>query len=116
MSKSIAPGARIRRFCLSFPEAAVVIQFGHPFFKWRTKPFAILSGETEDQLSIKVEKEVQPIFLADPRFTKTRYVGQHGWITMHLNSKLDWEEIEGLIGCSYQLVTSKKQRAKIRRK
>ena len=116
MSKLLPPSERIRRFCLSFPEAEEVTQFGHPFFKWRGKPFTILSGELDGVVSIKVEKEVQPIFLQDPRFTKTAYVGQHGWVSMRLTGSLDWEEIEGLIEASYQLVSSKKQKANTRRK
>lgn len=116
MSKFVHSAERIRRFCLSFPEAAEVTQFGHPFFKWRAKPFTVLSGDAEEVFSIKVEKEVQPIFLQDPRFTKTAYIGQHGWVSMRLTGSLDWEEIEGLIEASYQLVSSKKQKANTRRK
>ena len=65
MSKQVNPLARIRNFCLQFPDSKEVIQFGHPFFKWRDKPFAV-SGEND--ISIKVEKESQPLFLEDPRF------------------------------------------------
>ncbi|WP_051670015.1 MmcQ/YjbR family DNA-binding protein [Bryobacter aggregatus] len=116
MSKRLTPQARIRSYCLSFPEAIEVEQFGHPFFKWRGKPFTILSGTQSEQLSIKVEKELQPIFLEDPRFTKTAYVGQHGWVTLQLTGHLDWEEVESLIEGSFRLVSSKKQKAKIKRK
>ncbi len=116
MSKLLPAGECIRRFCLGFPEAAEVTQFGHPFFKWRGMPFTVLSGDADEVLSIKVEKNVQPIFLQDSRFTKTAYIGQHGWVSMRLTGSLDWEEIEGLIEASYQLVSSKKQKANTRRK
>ena len=115
MSKSIAPAERVRRFCLAFQDAAEVIQFGHPFFKWRGKPFTILSGHDDGLLSIKVEKEVQLIFLQDPRFTRTAYVGQHGWVSMRLTSVVDWQEIEALIEGSYRLVSTKKRKANTRR-
>ena len=107
---------RIQHFCLAFPDSKVVIQFGHPFYKWRDKPFCVYSDEQGEQLSIKVEKESQPIFLADPRFHKTPYVGQHGWITLTLPAKPDWEEIEELIRGSYQLVSTPKPKAKKRQK
>lgn len=116
MSKFVPAAERIRYFCLGFPDAADLTQFGHPFFKWQGKPFTVLSGEVDEVLSIKVEKDVQPIFLQDPRFTKTAYIGQHGWVSMRLTGSLDWEEIEGLIEASYQLVSSKKQKANTRRK
>lgn len=35
---------------------------------------------------------------------------------MRLTDSLDWEELEGLIEASYQLVSSKKQKANTRRK
>ena len=63
MSKFVHSAEHIRRFCLNFPEASEVTQFGHPFFKWRAKPLSVLSGEAEEVFSVKVEKEVQPIFL-----------------------------------------------------
>ncbi len=91
-----------------------MMQFGHPFFKWRDKPFAIFSDEGGEKLSIKLEKQIQPIFLQDSRFTKTRYVGRHGWVTLTLDSKVDMEEIEELIRGSYQFVSAKSQKAKKR--
>lgn len=103
---------RIERFCLSFPDTKVVIQFGHPFYKWRDKPFCIV-GET---LSIKVEKQSQPVFLQDPRFTMTHYIGRHGWISLQLPAKPDWEEIEELIRGSYLLVSTPKPKAKKKQK
>ena len=105
MSKQVNPLARIRNFCLQFPDSKEVIQFGHPFFKWRDKPFAVLD---ENDISIKVEKESQPLFLEDPRFTKTPYIGNHGWINLSLNPPILWEEVEELIRGSYEFVATKK--------
>ncbi len=105
MSKLVKPADRIREFCLQFPDTKEVIQFGHPFFKWRDKPFAVLD---QNDISIKVEKEAQPLFLKDPRFTKTPYIGNHGWITLKLDAPIDWEEVEELILGSYKFVAAKK--------
>jgi predicted DNA-binding protein (MmcQ/YjbR family) len=107
---------RIQQFCLSFPDSKVVIQFGHPFYKWRDKPFCVVGDGNGESLSIKVEKESQPIFLEDPRFTKTPYIGNHGWVTLALPSKPDWEEIEELIRGSYLFVSTPKQKAKKKQK
>lgn len=102
---------RIRKIALSLPETVEVEQFGLPFFKFRKKPFAVYGKEDTGQLSIKVEKASQPIFLEDPRFFKTPYIGNHGWVTLRLAPKPDWEEIEELIRGSYAFVknTKKKQ-------
>jgi predicted DNA-binding protein (MmcQ/YjbR family) len=107
--------ARIRKIGLSLPHTEERIQFGHPFFKVNGKPFAIFSDDTGLQLSFKVEKESQPIFLQDPRFTRTPYIGQHGWVSLTLPDHPDWEEIEELIRGSYEFVTQK-PKAKNKRK
>ncbi|MBM3758682.1 MAG: MmcQ/YjbR family DNA-binding protein [Acidobacteria bacterium] len=107
---------RIQQFCLSFPDTQVVIQFGHPFYKWRDKPFCIYTDDKGEDISIKVEKQSQSIFLEDPRFTKTPYIGNHGWITLSLSGKIDWEEIEELIRGSYEFVSAPKPKAKKKQK
>jgi predicted DNA-binding protein (MmcQ/YjbR family) len=53
---------------------------------------------------------MQPVFLEDPRFYRTPYVGQHGWVSLRANTKLDWDEIGGLVRGSYELVSVKKRR------
>ena len=116
MSKPANFQRRIYDFCLSFPGTIVVLQFGHPFFKWKDKPFAIYSDEAGEKLSIKVEKQVQPLFLKDSRFEKTPYVGKHGWITLTLDADVNQEEIEELIRGSYELVSAKNKKAKKRQR
>jgi predicted DNA-binding protein (MmcQ/YjbR family) len=59
---------------------------------------------------VKVGKKMQPVFLEDDRFYRTPYVGQHGWVSLRANTKLDWTEIRGLVEGSYQLVHIKKRR------
>lgn len=114
MSKSTQFERQIRDFCLALPEATVVVQFGHPFYKWKDKPFAIYSDEDGEKLSIKLEKQIQPIFLEDLRFEKTPYVGRHGWVTLTLNSRVEMREVKELIRSSYEFVSVKKQKAKTR--
>lgn len=116
MSNRLNPLQRIREFSLSFPHSTEVIQFGHPFFKWRSKPFAIFSDDTGHQLSIKVEKQSQQVFLQDPRFTFTSYIGRHGWVTLALAPPIDWEEVEELIRGSYLLVSQPPPKAKKKQK
>jgi predicted DNA-binding protein (MmcQ/YjbR family) len=114
MSNSSKLLARIRAFALGLPGAEERIQFGHPFFKVNGKPFAIYSDDTGEQLSVKFEKESQQVFLQDPRFTKTPYLGNHGWVTLTLPAKPDWEEVEELIRGSHEFVTTKPKTKKKR--
>ena len=54
---------------------------------------------------MKVEKELQELFLADARFFRTPYVGKHGWVTLKVHAApLDWDEIRELLAGSYRLV------------
>ena len=52
----------------------------------------------------------ESVFLDDPRFFKTPYVGQHGWVSLRVNGgRLDWKEIADLAKGSHQLITGKKK-------
>jgi len=59
----------------------------------------------EKAIAVKVVKAAQGIFLNESRFYMTPYVGKHGWVSLRISESLfDWEEIEGLVKGSYQLV------------
>ena len=61
-------------------------------------------------ISFKVGKAMQSVFLDDPRFFKTPYVGQHGWVSLRVNGgRLDWTEIAELAKGSHQLITGNKK-------
>jgi predicted DNA-binding protein (MmcQ/YjbR family) len=47
--------------------------------------------------------DLQGVFLKDPRFYKTPYIGRKGWVSLKLRAApLDWPEITELIKASYQ--------------
>jgi predicted DNA-binding protein (MmcQ/YjbR family) len=100
------PVDRLRKICLALPDAAETENFGHPFFRFRKKPFCVYNGEkATPAVSFKVLKTEQGMFLEDPRFYKTPYVGQHGWVSLRLSGRLSWKEIEELVQASYHLVS-----------
>ncbi|HLJ49820.1 MAG TPA: MmcQ/YjbR family DNA-binding protein [Bryobacteraceae bacterium] len=102
---------KLREICLALPGASETVTFGHPTFQaGKMKTFAVLERyKGELSMSFKVGKSMQPVFLEDPRFFKTPYVGQHGWVSLRVNGKLDWKEIAELARGSHQLVTGKKK-------
>jgi predicted DNA-binding protein (MmcQ/YjbR family) len=114
MEKDVLP--RLRRSCLTLPGVTETVTFGHPTFQVAGKTFAVLD-EYKGELSIcvNVGKTLQGVFLDDPRFYLTPYVGKHGWVSLKVHAApLDWVEIGELLKGSYQLVQSKKQnRAKV---
>jgi predicted DNA-binding protein (MmcQ/YjbR family) len=97
---------RLRRICGSLPSAAETVTFGHPTFQVQGKTFAVLEEyKGELGICVKVEKELQGIFLDDSRFFRTPYIGKHGWITLKVYAaRLNWKEIEALVRGSYRLV------------
>jgi len=102
---------KLREICLALPKTSETSTFGHPTFQVGTKTFSVL--ETYQgvlSICVKVGKRMQPVFLEDPRFYRTPYVGQHGWVSLRANTPLNWTEIEQLVKGSYELVSAKKRR------
>ena len=89
---------KLREICLALPKTSETTTFGHPTFQVGTKTFTVL--ETYKgvlSICVKVGKKMQPVFLEDDRFYRTPYVGQHGWVSLRANTKLNWTEIRELV-------------------
>ena len=109
--------AQLRKICMALKGAEETISFGHPTFRVNGKMFCVLE-EYKDELGIcvKVEQVLQGVFLDDPRFFRTPYIGKHGWVTLRVYAaRLNWSEVKDLVKGSYMLVHAKaaeKPRAK----
>lgn len=102
---------RLRKICLALPGAEETVTFGHPTFRVKGKTFSVLE-EYHDELGIcvKVEQELQGIFLNDPRFFRTPYAGKQGWVTLRVRAtRLNWSEVKELVEGSYLLARHKPQ-------
>jgi predicted DNA-binding protein (MmcQ/YjbR family) len=97
---------RLRAICLQMPGASEGVSFGHPTFRVKAKIFAVLEEyKGELGICVKVGKLLQGVFLDDPRFFRTPYIGKHGWVTLRVHAaRLNWNEIRELVKGSYQLV------------
>jgi predicted DNA-binding protein (MmcQ/YjbR family) len=101
----------LRRACGKLPGAEEYVMVHHPAFRVGKKPFAIAGMEEATKgatLSINLGVEAQHQLLDDPRFTRTPYIGQHGWVTV-TSKKLQKGELETLLVESYKRVANKKQ-------
>jgi predicted DNA-binding protein (MmcQ/YjbR family) len=112
--------ARFADACGSFPNVDEAEQFGGPWYKVAGKSFACYGAESEkvgdryrgvDGASFNVTLMDQAALLQDPRFTRTRYVGQHGWVTMGWDAEPDWDEVRDLAESAYRKVARKKDLA-----
>jgi len=96
---------RLRAICLALPGASEELKWGHPNFVAGKKIFAAFEQyKGVWSICCKVPKAHQYLFLKDPRFYRAPYVGQHGWISLRAEGKLDWKEIAELVEGSYRLV------------
>jgi len=108
---------RLRKICLRLPAASEGITFGHPTFRVEKKMFAVLE-EYKGELGIclKVGTLLQGVFLDDPRFFLTPYIGKHGWVTLRVYAApLNWNEIRDLVKASYDLVAPAKSRSRAKK-
>jgi predicted DNA-binding protein (MmcQ/YjbR family) len=106
---------KLRKICLALPYAEETVSFGHPTFRVHGgKIFAVLETYKDELgICVNVGKLLQGIFLDDPRFFRTPYIGKHGWVTLRVYAaRLNWKEIRGLVKGSYLLAAppSKKSR------
>jgi predicted DNA-binding protein (MmcQ/YjbR family) len=100
---------RLRKICMALPGAEEKKIFDHPTFRIGDKMFCLYHGTAEKPaIAVKVGKMEQGIFLQDPRFFKTPYIGQHGYVSLPATGKLNWEEVEELVKGSYALVVKSK--------
>jgi predicted DNA-binding protein (MmcQ/YjbR family) len=99
---------RLRKICLGLPGVAEGITFGHPTFRVNGRMFAVLEEyKSELGICVKVERELQGIFLDDSRFFRTPYIGKHGWVTLKVYAaRLNWTEVKGLVRGSHRLVAA----------
>ena len=97
---------RLRKICSQLPDVTETVSFGHPTFQVGGKTFAVFEQyKGELGLALKVEKELQQVFLKDPRFYMTPYAGKHGWVTLRMEpSPVEWREVREMVRGSYRLV------------
>jgi predicted DNA-binding protein (MmcQ/YjbR family) len=97
---------RLRKICVALADVDETTTFGHPTFRVKDKMFAVFEEyKGELGICVKVEKELQGIFLDDSRFFRTPYIGKHGWVTLKVYAaRLNWTEVKDLVRGSYRLV------------
>jgi hypothetical protein len=103
----------LRRICASLPATEEYVMVHHPAFRVGKKPFLIAGMEEATKgatVSINLGREAQAALLGDTRFSRTPYIGQHGWVTVP-SAALKAGELDALVVDSWRRVASKKQLA-----
>lgn len=115
MAKSDGELMALRSLCTRLPGAEEYVMVHHPAFRVGKKPF-LIAGMNEHErgatLSVNLGREAQDALLEDGRFTRTPYIGQHGWVTI-AQADVAARELSELVRDSYRRVATRKQLAEL---
>jgi predicted DNA-binding protein (MmcQ/YjbR family) len=111
-----SPLPKLRRLCLTLPDAHEVEAWGAPTFRVRNKLFAMYASPNDHHgggrpaVWCKAAPGNQAIMVqaAPNRFFAPPYVGPSGWIGIWLDRRVRWSEVADLIEDSYRLVAPKR--------
>jgi hypothetical protein len=113
------PLIRLRKLCLTLPEAHEVEAWGEPTFRVRNKLFAMYAsadshhGDGRAAVWCKAAPTNQALMVsaAPKRFFVPPYVGPSGWVGVWLDGEVDWAGLADLLRDAYGLVAPKRLRA-----
>ncbi len=117
MAKDIA--AAVREICLWFSETTEVLAHGSPDFRARGKTFATYvvnhHGDGRLALWLAAPPGSQQHYSEDEseHYFVPPYVGPRGWLGVHLNRGLDWQQIALRVREAYVMVAPKKLAAEL---
>jgi hypothetical protein len=111
-----SPLSRLRKLCLTLPEAHEVEAWGEPTFRVKNKIFAMSAqannhhggGRHAVWCKAKAVNQRLMIDAAPKRFFSPPYVGPSGWIGVWLEGDCDWNELKDLLRDAYRLTAPKK--------
>ncbi len=98
---------RVRSICLALPRALETTSCGHPTWKARRKTFAVFEKYRGDwSLALQAEPgEQRALIESDPRFYRTPYIGQKGWVSFKLQGRIPWGRLRGLLFEAHRLAS-----------
>jgi predicted DNA-binding protein (MmcQ/YjbR family) len=100
---------RLRKLCLSLPETREVPAWGHPNFRAGNRTFAAFEEyRGRPTVAVKLTPAEQSLLVDDVRFSRSPYVGQHGWVTIWVDQPVEWPLIRDLVLRGYRLVARKR--------
>ena len=113
MAKPRNPVERLRKICLSFPEATEKLSHGEPTWFCR-KVFCMFSNNHHNDGIVGFWAPAAPgvqeaMIEEDPaRFYRPPYVGVKGWLGVRLDVDVDWDEVAAIVEDAYRLIAPKK--------
>jgi predicted DNA-binding protein (MmcQ/YjbR family) len=113
---ALRPLTRLRKLCLSLPEAHEVEAWGAPTFRVKNKLFAMYAapsnhhGEGREGVWLKAGPGNQDLMVRTfpHKFFVPPYVGPSGWVGVYLDDEPDWDEVRELLWDSWRLTAPKR--------
>lgn len=102
---------QIRSITDRLPGVAVGVDgFGHTTFKVAKKSLVLVGGghDGDGSLSIKTDPTTQAMLVKRGPYTRTPYIGQHGWVSLWGKDEIDWADVEDLVVDAYRAAAPKK--------
>lgn len=108
------PLPRLRRICLALPEATERLSHGEPAWFVRERPgFATYANHHHDgrvAVWCAAPEGAQSLLIASnaDRYFRPPYVGVRGWVGVHLDVPIDWDELAEVVEDAYRTVAPKR--------
>src|SRR5262245_28900105 len=110
---------RLRKLCLSLPEATEKLAWGEPTWRVKDRLFAQLDDHHHgaDHLAVWLPAplgEQEAMIFTDPkRFFRPPYVGHRGWVGVRIDGRPDWAAVASLVQQAYRQVAPPRLREAI---
>jgi hypothetical protein len=111
----MTPLERVREICLGLPEVSERLSHGSPtFFVGGKKTFVMYLDNHHDDGRLALWCAAPPgmqeaLVEGEPEhYFRPPYVGHRGWIGVHLDKGLEWNEIAGAIEDAYLTIAPKR--------
>jgi predicted DNA-binding protein (MmcQ/YjbR family) len=100
--------ARLRKLCLSLPEASETLSWGHPNFRAGKAAFVTFEWvRGNPSIAFRLPGAVVSHLLLRPGFFPTPY-GRGRWVSLELKSRINWSTVKALVLDSYRTVALKR--------
>lgn len=117
LASSRSPLGRVRRICLTFPDAWEKISHGEPTFWIGKKMFASFAhadnhhGAGRHAVWCKATHVEQDMLIARSphRYFAPPYVGPSGWVGIYLDRAPEWAEVADILRSAYELAKPAKK-------
>jgi predicted DNA-binding protein (MmcQ/YjbR family) len=107
------PEAWIRKVCMALPGTSEAASWGHPNFRAAGRTFAVFEiYRGRPCIAIAAEPEEQAFLVERFGFFKTPYVGNRGWVSIHVDQPAPFSLVRDLVFAAHRRAFEKAPRGR----